>query len=104
MSLRMADMDPKSEAYKALGERYEMNFKTAYERYGRVSNELPSRADAMKELVGFVGELKDNLDQMLAAAAAAIRRRSLNCRACMKSSSASSLRSAAITIRPCRLC
>jgi methyl-accepting chemotaxis protein len=70
MSLRMADMDPKSEAYKALGERYEKNFKTAYERYGRVSNELPSRADAMKELVGFVGELKDNLDQMLAAAAA----------------------------------
>ncbi|MFN3320876.1 MAG: methyl-accepting chemotaxis protein [Allorhizobium sp.] len=70
MSLRMADMDPKSEAYKALGERYEKNFKTAYERYGRVSNELPSRADAMKELIGFVGELKENLDQMLAAAAA----------------------------------
>jgi methyl-accepting chemotaxis protein len=70
MSLRMADMDPKSEAYTALGERYEKNFKTAYERYGRVSNELPSRADAMKELIGFVGELKENLDQMLAAAAA----------------------------------
>jgi methyl-accepting chemotaxis protein len=70
MSLRMADMDPKSEAYTALGERYEKNFKTAYERYGRVSNELPSRTDAMKELIGFVGELKENLDQMLAAAAA----------------------------------
>ncbi|PYB73366.1 methyl-accepting chemotaxis protein [Rhizobium wuzhouense] len=70
MSLRMADMDPKSEAYAALAERYEKNFKTAYERYGRVSSELPSRADAMKELTDFIGQLKGNLDEMLAAAVA----------------------------------
>jgi methyl-accepting chemotaxis protein len=70
MSLRMADMDANSEAYKGLAERYEKNFKTAYERYDRVSKELPSRADAMKELVGFIGTLKSNLDDMLAAAAA----------------------------------
>ncbi len=70
MSLRMADMDPKSDAYKSLAERYEKNFKTAYERYARVSGELPARADAMTELTGFIGQLKGNLDAMLAAAAA----------------------------------
>ena len=70
MSLRMADMDPTSDAYKGLAERYEKNFKTAYERYDRVGKEIPSRVEAMNELVGFIGELKQNLDQMLAAAAA----------------------------------
>jgi methyl-accepting chemotaxis protein len=75
MSLRMADMDPKSEAYKALAERYEKNFKTAYERYDRVSKELPSRAEAMKELTSFIGNLKANLDEMLSAAAAGDQKR-----------------------------
>ncbi|MDH4411808.1 MAG: methyl-accepting chemotaxis protein [Rhizobium sp.] len=70
MSQRMADMDSNSEEYKALAERYEKNFKTAYERYDRVTKEVPSRAEAMKELTAFIGELKQNLDQMLAAAAA----------------------------------
>ncbi|MDQ0423543.1 methyl-accepting chemotaxis protein [Peteryoungia aggregata LMG 23059] len=70
MSLRMADMDPKSEAYKALAERYEKNFKTATERYERVIKEVPSRTEALTELTAFIAELKQNLDQMLAAAAA----------------------------------
>ncbi len=70
MSLRMADMDPNSEEYKGLAERYEKNFKTAYERYDRVTKEVPSRAEALKELTAFVATLKQNLDQMLAAAAA----------------------------------
>jgi methyl-accepting chemotaxis protein len=70
MSLRMADMDPKSDAYKGLAERYEKNFKTAIERYERVGRELPSRADAMKELGVVISNLKANLDEMLSAAAA----------------------------------
>ncbi|MCZ8180257.1 MAG: methyl-accepting chemotaxis protein [Rhizobium sp.] len=70
MSLRMADMDPNSEAYKGLAERYEKNFKTAFERYERVGKELPSRADAMKELGVVISNLKANLDEMLSAAAA----------------------------------
>ncbi len=76
MSLRMADMDPKSDAYKSLAERYEKNFQNAYERYARVSGELPARADAMTELTGFIGQLKGNLGRNLAAAAAATKRRS----------------------------
>jgi methyl-accepting chemotaxis protein len=69
MSLRMADMDPQSDEYKSLAERYEKNFKTAYERYDRVVKEIPSRAAAVGELTGFIAELKQNLDDMLTAAA-----------------------------------
>ncbi|MCY1667580.1 methyl-accepting chemotaxis protein [Rhizobium sp. SL86] len=66
MAGRLTHMEPSSPDYTPMLSKYEKDFKAAIERYETVATLVPSRAEAVNEILGTINTVKTNYDKMIA--------------------------------------